>query len=177
MEIEIKFRVDFEGIWRKIESLGAKFIREEIQEDVYFSMPFPTQLRIRRILNLNEAFLTYKAIKDPGRNEEFEEIEIKVSDFDKTRELLKKLGFEEDAIVRKRRLVYKLDKVTFELNNVEGIGSFLDIEIISDDIKEAKRKIWEVAGKLKLNENDVEPRLYQELVKEKGATWRSRLFL
>ncbi len=167
MEIEIKFRVDFEETRRKIESLGARFVREEMQEDVYFSLPFPTQLRVRRISNLGEAFLTYKAIKDPGRNEEFDELEVGVSDFDTTVEILKRLGFKEDVIVRKRRLVYRLGEVTFELSEVEGLGPFLDIEVISDDAEEAKRVIWESARKLGLTEKDVEPRLYQELIHEK----------
>ena len=173
MEIEIKFRVNFEKARQKIESLGARFVREEIQEDVYFSLPFPTQLRVRRIPNLGEAFLTYKAIKDPGRNEEFDELEVGVSDFDTTVEILKRLGFKEDVIVRKRRLVYRLGDVTFELNEVDGLGSFLDIEIISDDAEKAKRAIWEIARKLGLTEREVEPRLYQELAREKmkGGAW------
>jgi len=170
MEVEVKFRVEFGHMKAKIESLGARFIREELQEDVYFSVPFPTQLRVREIPNLGEAFLTYKEIKDPGRNEEFDEIEVGVSDASKTREILKRLGFKEDVTVRKRRLVYRLDNVTFELNDVEELGGFLDIEVISDDVEEAKKKIWEMAGRLGLSEKDVEPRLYQELLKEKKAT-------
>ncbi|HDZ35347.1 MAG TPA: class IV adenylate cyclase [Thermococcus sp.] len=167
MEVEVKFRVAFEDIKRAIESLGALFVGEEVQEDLYFSLPLPELLRIRKIANLNRSFLTYKLITDPGKNEEFDEIEVEVSDFEKTREILKRLGFKEDVWVKKRRLVYKLDDVTFELSEVEGLGAFLDIEVLSDDVEAAKRKIWEVAGKLGLTEKDVEPRLYQELLKEK----------
>ncbi|WP_258084409.1 class IV adenylate cyclase [Thermococcus thermotolerans] len=166
MEIEVKFRVDFERVKRAIESIGARFVREEIQEDVYLSVPLPELLRVRRISNLNRSFLTYKRIADPGRNEEFDEIEVEVSDFEKTLQILKRLGFKEDVWVRKRRLVYRLDGVTFELSEVEGLGAFLDIEVISDDVDEAKRKIWEMAGRMGLSEDDVEPRLYQELLKE-----------
>ncbi|WP_297521450.1 class IV adenylate cyclase [Thermococcus sp.] len=167
MEIEVKFRVDFERMRRRIESIGASFLREETQEDVYFSVSLPELLRVRRISNLGRAFLTYKRIVDPGRNEEFDELEVEVSDFDTTVEILKRLGYEEDVVVRKRRLVYRLGDVTFELSEVEGLGGFLDIEVISDDVEGAKRMIWEVAEKLGLTENDVEPRLYQELIREK----------
>ncbi len=167
MEIEVKFRVDFERMRRRIKSIRASFLREEIQEDVYFSVPLPELLRVRRISNLGRAFLTYKRIVDPGRNEEFDELEVEVSDFDTTVEILKRLGYEEDVVVRKRRLVYRLGDVTFELSEVEGLGGFLDIEVISDDVEGAKRMIWEVAEKLGLTENDVEPRLYQELIREK----------
>ena len=166
MEIEVKFRVDFERVKRAIESIGARFVREEIQEDVYLSVPLPELLRVRRISNLNRSFLTYKRIADPGRNEEFDEIEVEVSDFEKTLQILKRLGFEEDVWVRKRRLVYRLGEVTFELSEVENLGGFLDIEIIADDVAEARRKIWDTARKLGLTEEDVEPRLYQELIRE-----------
>ena len=167
MEVEVKFRVDFGEMRKRIEAVGASFLREEVQEDVYFSVPLPELLRVRRISNLGRAFLTYKLIADPGRNEEFDELEVEVSDFDTTVEILKRLGYEEDVVVRKRRLVYRLGDVTFELSDVEGLGGFLDIEVISDDVGEAKRKIWETAEKLGLTEKDVEPRLYQELIREK----------
>lgn len=166
MEIEVKFRVDFEEIERKLKSLGAKLAQVEEQEDLYFSLPSNELLRIRRIRNLGKSYLTYKLIKDPGRNEEFDEIEVEVSSFEKTREILKRLGFREDVLIKKHRLVYKLNDVTFELSNVENIGSFLDIEVISDSPDEAKKKIWALAEKLGLTEKDVEPRLYTELIKE-----------
>lgn len=166
MEIEVKFRVDFWKAKRAIESIGAEFVREEVQEDLYLSIPLPQLLRIRRIRNLNRSFLTYKRIEDPGRNEEFDEVEVEVSDFEKTLEIMKCLGYEEDIWVRKRRLVYRLGEVTFELNDVEGLGGFLDVEVISDDVKDAKRMIWEVARELGLTERDVEPRLYRELLRE-----------
>ncbi|AFL96230.1 putative adenylate cyclase 2 [Thermococcus cleftensis] len=167
MEVEVKFRVDFSSARRAIESIGAAFVREEIQEDVYLSAPLPELLRVRRIGNLNRSFLTYKRIADPGRNEEFDELEVEVSSFETTLEILKRLGFKEDVVVKKRRLVYRLGDVTFELSEVEGLGAFLDIEVISDDVEEAKRKIWETARGLGLGEEDVEPRLYQELIREK----------
>ncbi|MBO8173681.1 MAG: class IV adenylate cyclase [Thermococcus sp.] len=165
MEIEIKFRVNLEEIRKKIESLGAKFEGEEIQEDLYFILPSRRLLRIRRIVNLNEVILGYKDIKD-DRNEEFDEIEVKVEDFEKMRIILKRLGFKEDVWIRKHRYVYKLGDVTFELNRVEKLGDFLDIEIIADNIQEAKNRIWEIARALGLSETDVEPRLYQEMIRE-----------
>lgn len=166
MEIEVKFRVQFERVKEKIEKLGAEFAGEEVQEDLYFSLPPRHLLRIRRIVNLGQNILGYKYIQDE-RNEEFDEIEVEVNDFENMREILKRLGFREDVWVKKHRLVYKLGDVTFELNRVEELGDFLDIEVISDDIGYAKRRIWDIAALLGLREGDVEPRLYQELLEEK----------
>ena len=166
MEVEVKFRVDLGEIQPRIEAI-ANFDHEEVQEDLYFSVPLPSLLRIRRIINRNESILGYKLIKD-SRNEEFEEIEVAVEDFEKTKEILKRLGFNEDVWVKKHRYVYKLGNVTFELNRVEGLGDFLDIEVISDDPEKAKEEIWKIAKMLGLGEEDVEPRLYQELIQEKS---------
>jgi adenylate cyclase class 2 len=174
MEVEVKFHVDLDKTRRAIESIGATFIREELQEDVYFSIPLPELLRVRRVPNLGKAFLTYKFIEDPGRNEEFDELEVEVSDFETTVEILHRLGYREDIVVRKRRLVYKLGEVTFELSEVEGLGDFLDIEVISNDVEYAKRRIWEIAEKLGLTREDVEPRLYQELIREKKGQLEQR---
>ncbi len=90
---------------------------------------------------------------------------MEVSDFETTVEILRRLGYREDVWVKKHRLVYRLGEVTFELNRVEKLGGFLDIEIITEDVEEAKRKIWEIAEKLGLKREDVEPRLYQELMR------------
>lgn len=169
MEIEVKFRVNFEEAKKKLEALGARLLRTEEQEDLYFSLPPNELLRIRRIRNLGKTYLTHKLIVDPGRNEEFDEIEVEVSGFEEMRKILRRLGLQEDVLIRKHRLVYRLGDVTFELNRVEGIGEFLDIEVISEDPKEAREKIWESARKLGLDENDVEPRLYTELMKEKNG--------
>ncbi|MFA4640618.1 class IV adenylate cyclase [Pyrococcus kukulkanii] len=165
MEIEVKFRVNFDEIKKKIETLGAHFSHFEEQEDVYFKVSRPKLLRVRAIHNLNEYYITYKEIRDK-RNEEFYEIEFKIENFQKAVEMFRGLGYEVEAVIKKKRWVYKLNDVTFELNRVEKAGDFLDIEVIAEDPEEAKRKIWEVAKKLGLKEEDVEPRLYIELINE-----------
>ena len=174
MEVEVKFKVPFDEIKEKIERLGAELVRKEVQEDLYFALPLPSLLRIRRIVNTGEVILGYKEIKDK-RNEEFDEIEVKVEDFDKIREILKRLGFKEDIWVKKYRYVYRLGNVTFELNRVEGLGDFLDIEVISENVEKAKREIWEAAKKLGLKEENVEPRLYQELIKDASGDDKIRI--
>ncbi|AEH24622.1 class IV adenylate cyclase [Pyrococcus yayanosii] len=165
MEVEVKFRVNLEDIKKRLEGIGAKFSHYEFQEDIYFSIPRPKLLRVRAVHNNGKAYLTYKEIRDE-RNGEFYEVEVEVENFEKTVEILRRLGFEVEVIVRKHRWVYKIGDITFELNRVEGAGDFLDIEVIDDDVHRAKEKIWTVARRLGLGEEDVEPRLYTELLSE-----------
>ncbi|AFK22625.1 class IV adenylate cyclase [Pyrococcus sp. ST04] len=163
MEIEVKFRVDLDKIKEKLESLGVIFSHFEDQEDVYFRVPRPKLLRVRAIHNMKKYYITYKEIMDE-RNEEFYEVEFEVGNFNKALEMFKRLGFEVEAVIKKKRWVYKLNDITFELNRVEKAGDFLDIEVIAENPEEAKKKIWEVARKLGLSKEDVEPRLYIELI-------------
>ncbi|BAA30109.1 class IV adenylate cyclase [Pyrococcus horikoshii] len=163
MEIEVKFRVNFEDIKRKIEGLGAKFFGIEEQEDVYFELPSPKLLRVRKINNTGKSYITYKEILDK-RNEEFYELEFEVQDPEGAIELFKRLGFKVQGVVKKRRWIYKLNNVTFELNRVEKAGDFLDIEVITSNPEEGKKIIWDVARRLGLKEEDVEPKLYIELI-------------
>lgn len=167
MEIEIKFRVEFEDIRRKIEGFGVLFIREEVQEDFYFFFFFFNFFCVRKIFNFGKVFLMYKFIQDFGRNEEFDEFEVEVFDFEIIVEIFKRLGFEEDVWIRKRRFVYKFDDVIFELSDVEGLGVFFDIEVMSKDVEYVKRRIWEIVEKFGFSEKDVEFRFYQEFLKEK----------
>ncbi|MFH1774430.1 MAG: CYTH domain-containing protein [Methanobacteriota archaeon] len=46
-----------------------------------------------------------------------------------------------------------------ELNDVKGLGAFVDFEITSDDAS-TKKKIVETIKSLGYSENDIEPRLY-----------------
>ncbi|AAL80987.1 CYTH domain-containing protein [Pyrococcus furiosus DSM 3638] len=165
MEVEIKFKIKLEDFLHTLNTFNPEFVRYEEQEDVYFEVPRPKLLRIRGVHNLKKYYLTFKEILDEN-NEEFYEVEFEIGDFEKAVEVFKRLGFKIQATIKKKRWVYKLNGVTLEVNRVEGIGDFVDIEVISDSPEEAKEKIWEVAKMLGLKEEDVEPRLYLELINE-----------
>ena len=51
----------------------------------------------------------------------------------------------------------------------------MDIEVISENVEKAKREIWEAAKKLGLKEENVEPRLYQELMKDASGDDKIRI--
>jgi adenylate cyclase class 2 len=63
--------------------------------------------------------------------------------------ILAKLGFFPSAEVKKLRTKYILGQVTFALDKVEGLGSFLEIEVRADDNwADKQRKVLDILQQL-----------------------------
>ena len=90
--------------------LGAREVKTEFQEDIYFNAPHRdfTQtdeaLRIRRITSKdgNEIILTYKGAKLDELSKTREEIEVNIEDVENTKLILEKLGIQTCATCSKR---------------------------------------------------------------------------
>ena len=83
-------------------------------------------LRIRRVND--DVQMTYK---DPAKESDMttrEEIEIKVDNYEQAIKLIEKLGFEKGKVFRKHRIHYGLGDVHFELDTLENISTYLEIE-------------------------------------------------
>ncbi|PKP54449.1 MAG: class IV adenylate cyclase [Candidatus Altiarchaeales archaeon HGW-Altiarchaeales-3] len=166
LEVEIKARIadvsKLDEIRNKLKSLNAKFIKTEIQEDIYFAHPTrdfgktDEAIRVRKIDN--DYFLTYKGPRIDKETKTREEIEILVEK-DITK-ILKKLCFAEWRCVKKTRETYKLDGLTICLDDVFGIGNFIEIE--SGDYGD-KEKIFEMLGKLGVDREECIREAYTEL--------------
>jgi adenylate cyclase class 2 len=144
LEIELKARVPALGPLR--DALMAKGARPEGREhehDIYYNAPHRNfsetdeALRIRYIRG--RAVVTYKGakIKDLGLKAR-EELNMAVESGEVAEQILEKLGFVKTAEVDKWRETYKLDNAIVSLDEVAGLGTFAEIEIIvQDDEREA----------------------------------------
>jgi len=66
--------------------------------------------------------------------------------------------------------LYTFENVGIELSLVEGLGWFVEIEILVDHqskVTPARNKLREVLQALSVPENKIEPRYYYELLEEK----------
>ncbi len=165
-EIEVKVPVDLQEAQRKIKEKGGKFRKKVNQKDLYFKTSDEEReiLRVRK--TDGKTILGYKGI-EKSDNSVFNELEVEVIDSDKMIDILDNLGFEEKVEIQKDRWYYDLDGVTLELNDIEDLGSYLDFEVISDDEDKAKEKIYGAMNELDYSKDDIEPRLYYELLEEK----------
>jgi len=131
-EVEVKARAPLEHARSRLRELGARLVRVEEQEDVYFSHPCRdfshTDEALRLRLAPGRVELTYKGPRRAGPVKSRLEVTARVVDAQRILEILELLGFKEVARVRKRREIYELRGVEVALDQVEGLGEFIELE-------------------------------------------------
>jgi len=183
LEIEVKYKVDeLNRVRQALEELGATFETPVSQVDSYFRHPARNfaqtdeALRLRRVGEEN--CLTYKGPKIDKETKTRRELELPLEpgerSFDSWRELLKVLGFSPARDVAKQRqagmILWEGDEAHLALDKVEGLGSYLEIEVLAEekDLGTAKGRVLSLAKKLGLE--GLERRGYLDLLLSQGTT-------
>ncbi len=172
IEIEVKGYAD-DGVFERVRE-KFKLIRTEYHEDTYFRHPCrdfaetdeALRIRIKRFNGHFEAFITYKGPKIDENSKTRKEIEVPISDPDKHLEILESLGFEEVLTIEKTREKYYADKgIVISLDEVEGLGKFIEIEALSNDTESITATVNRLKKILKdLGVEKFERRSYLELI-------------
>ncbi len=171
LEIEAKAAIENkEEIKQRILEAGGKYIRVETQSDIYFAHPSRDFMKTDEALRIREAgdeyTLTYKGPKLDKLTKTREEIEIKLDDPVPMAGVLKMLGFMEVAPVVKTRSHYTLGDYQVALDEVEGLGHFIEIEKHADSYK--PEELVELLKSLGVEESKIERRSYLELLLERN---------
>lgn len=168
LEVEVKAKIkNLDKFERKLSEINAKFLKKEIQEDVYFNHPCrdfaktDEALRIRKIGN--ETFLTYKGKRLDAETKTREEIEIKCDE--EISEILTRLGFKAVTNVKKTRKEYLFENLHIYVDDVEGLGNFVEIE--GKELKD-KDKIFEILRFFEIEKSETIIKSYLELLIEKN---------
>ncbi len=172
IEVELKGYAD-EGVFQRVRG-RYRFLRKERHEDTYYAHPCrdfsetdeALRIRIKRFDGHFEALLTYKGPKLDEMSKTRREIEVPITDPDKHREILKALGFSEVMRVHKTREKYYVDKgVVITLDEIEGLGRFVEIEKLTDEEAEIPKTVGELREILEsLGVERLERRSYLELL-------------
>ena len=169
-EIELKAYCDNpDKIINNILSADGIFINTENHEDLYFNHPgkdfavTDEALRLRKIDD--KSVITYKGPKLAGFVKTRIEEETGIDDFGKVREILLHLEFKEVLVVNKKRDVYKLNDITICIDYVNGLGVFIELEIMSGNRDWAEKELLLIAEKLGLT--IFEKKSYLELLLDK----------
>ena len=166
MEIEARVKIDdLEVIKLELRKLGAIFSHIEVQEDTYFKKQGDTSkegsfpLRIRKTpLNTR---LTYKGLTDVDGA--WIEHETHVGDHEQTGKILEGVGYVKDFQIHKEREHGVLGEINLCLDTIKDLGTFLEVEIICDDVVFGKKKLVELLEKLGFNEQNIIHRSYVAL--------------
>jgi adenylate cyclase class 2 len=169
-EIEIKSPVaDLGAIRRRLEALNAVHVGSVEQSDTYFAHPCRDFGRTDEALRIrsqgSKEALYYKGPKVDSETKTREEIAVPLTDAEAMRKVLRRLGFVPAAVVEKSRDIYRLDGVEVVLDNVKGLGTFVELEVQGEDIEQGKAVLKEAMSSLCLEGS--ERRSYLELLMEK----------
>ncbi|NJE07561.1 class IV adenylate cyclase [Thermococcus sp. M39] len=175
IEVELKGYAD-DKIFEKVRE-RFEFMRKEVHEDIYYQHPCrdfsktdeALRIRIKRFNGHFEAFLTYKGPKLDSVSKSRKEIEVPISDVDAYSELLTSLGFKEVLTIVKVREKYYVEKgVTITLDEVEGLGKFIEIEKLVKEGENIEKEVKKLRGILEdLGVKKFERKSYLELLLEK----------
>ena len=162
-EVEVKVRHPGD---EKLEALNPKYLKTVRQVDTYLRHP------CRDFRETDEAFrirdedgnlyVTYKGPRLDGETKTRLEYEHPVDgDFSR---MLEALGFTAAAVVKKTRRLYEHGKYSICIDDVDGLGLYMEIE--TDDL-DHREEIFRMLGQLGLGRKDSITESYLELLEKR----------
>ena len=171
--IEIKAGVeDFEPLESVLIELGARKAGILIQEDRYFKVP-QGRIKIRKHADGHAEVIHYfRPDTDGPRGSEYKRFTTKEPDVlnDVLATVLGSLG-----TVRKERTLYLLENTRIHLDRVEGLGRFMELEVVLNSDSEAEQGIKtarSIMAALGIDPDRLIPGSYIDLLLAKGDDQR-----
>ena len=141
-EVELKLRADHESLRERLDDVGADRIEHRQQIDTYYDAPHRNfaetdeAFRLREETRLDDdgqpvettTKMTYKGPLVEQASKTREEFETALADADAAAGVFDGLGFEPAATVTKERERFDLDGYTVTLDQVDDLGSFVEVE-------------------------------------------------
>lgn len=186
-EVEQKYPVAATAeLTARLQQLGARPGEVQTHADCYYAHPQRDFAQTDEALRLRSQgprnTLTYKGPKIDPDSKTRREVQTPIADGAAAAEaadtLLRLLGFTPAGTVRKRRSLYHLgtgpQQVEVAVDDVEGLGLFVELELVVDAgpdaeaaIGEAKRRLADVARQLGLEQQ--ERASYLEMLLNRGT--------
>jgi len=169
-EKELKIPVDsHDKIKARLAGLGAEFLCHVTQKDDFYDTPDgcvmngDSCLRLRHVVHLDgaaddEYFLTWKGPREDVWAKVRPEYETAVSSPAAVGKILNSLGYEKTFEVVKKRTSYRLGCCRIELDELDRLGFFVEIEGPDEAELEKTRKLLQIEGH--------EPRSYASLLRQ-----------
>lgn len=162
IEYEVRvLDIDKEEVLKKLHDLGAVLIGDFFQKRyLYDFKPVNPSKWIRLRTNGTKSTLTIKNV-EKATVDGTKELEIEVSDFQLTNEILNELGYIPRGIQENKRLQYELNGVEIDIDTWPKIPTYLEIEGSSEKEVFDTLALLEIE-KVKATSLDVE-NIYQEV--------------
>jgi len=175
LEYEVKVPIsNADEVRKRIAELGGKLVEKRLETDYYIdirtcsNVPGDVVIRVRRISLGNgkeKGELTYKGRRFYDDVKAREEITVEVSDPSKVVEIFRKLGFKIIKVEKTREIFLVDDDIKICMDNVVGLGKFIEIEVINPSSKEYfMNKVNKVLKGLSLQKEEVIVKSYLEML-------------
>jgi len=167
-EVEIKLRVpDLDALEKKLTDAGLTISKEITQHDVVYSHVDDKRdyldayeghiaIRIRNEDDVNKLTLKRQRTHELDNDE----YETKVEDGEVMHQILLTLGWKPAVEVKKTRKKGKLGEYEVCLDNVEGLGTFMELEKMTNDANSdaevIRKELFEAVKPFGLTETDEE---------------------
>ena len=173
VEVELRAKIA-PGILKKF---AGKVLKESKEHDLYFRYETDTEKTwIARIRNRGSKYsLTYKSSKQFGEGA-WDEVNVHIDR--KTAEQLRSFfssnSHNLEVEIIKRRKTIKIDGMEVNVDKIEGLGTYIEAEIMADmkKVDDAKEKIRSLFKKLGIPDKEITDKGYVWLMRERkdGAT-------
>jgi len=136
-EVEVKVPADHDAVRERLAARGAGVLGAVEQADTYYDAPHRSFAETDEALRIRTERpddgepvheFTYKGPKVDAASKTREEHESAVGDPGAVDAALRAMGFEPAATVEKRRERFELDGYTVTLDDVEGVGEYVEVE-------------------------------------------------
>lgn len=186
IEVEIKVKIqNRKQILDSLKKIGFLENRCVIETDIYYNSKhydFATlgeALRIRTVKDPESSketsVITYKGAKLDQVSMPRQELETEVGDGETVRKILEHIGFCPVSPVEKKRLYLNKNNMTACLDNVKGLGDYLELEILTDMEEkrtEALKQIEDVLKALGYSMKDTTRTSYLSMLMKKEKDGR-----
>ncbi len=160
-EVEVKVAADLDAVAARLDDRDAELTGDVVQVDTYYDAPHrefaetDEALRVRRETRDGEttARITYKGPLVEAESKTREEFETGVDSGETADAIFEHLGFEPAATVHKDRRFYDYEGYTVTLDDVEGVGEFVEVETETDEdgVEAAREGAYDVLRELGLD--------------------------
>jgi predicted adenylyl cyclase CyaB len=167
--VEIKARSrDFQKQRLQAEALSTKPAEHLTQEDTFFTVP-AGRLKLRIFEDGSGELIQYNRDDSAGPKES-RYVFFRTQDAEALKTVLAKaLGVQ--AVVRKKRAVYFCRQTRIHLDQVDGLGAFVELEVVLEagqDIQYGTAVAQDLMRKLGIAKGDLVPWAYVDLISGAG---------
>lgn len=170
-EVELKAKIKDPGLIRQRIKKVARFVKKVKKVDHYYTLEkkgYPTKsLRIRNqgrfhLVNFKKRVSYLQGIYTK------KEVEFNLEDIKGFLAVLNEFGFRLWITKHKESEVYTYKSASIELNNLRGLGWFVEVEVLTvNKVSEARKTILTIFKLLGIDKGDIEKKGYTRLLWEK----------